>query len=219
MDSILNDFQKEVLEVLSKNEFVTENFFFTGGTALSEFYLHHRYSEDFDFFTDQEIKFNTVMSTLQKVFDDLGINTVDYQQEASAKVFFLKKGKRETLKVDFNYFPFKRYVEGTKYNQLQIDSAFDIAVNKLNTLLTRKKARDFIDFYFIQKTRKYNFDNILDCMKRKYEWPVDPLYLASRLLIIEDLHDYPKMIKPFDPKEMLDYFHDLTRSLKLQIVK
>lgn len=33
---------------------LTSDFWLTGGTALSAFYLHHRYSEDLDLFTDKE---------------------------------------------------------------------------------------------------------------------------------------------------------------------
>ena len=44
--SILTPFQKDVLELVSKNPIFTKNFYLTGGTALSEFYLRHRESED-----------------------------------------------------------------------------------------------------------------------------------------------------------------------------
>ena len=55
MKSILTPFQKAILEGICQEKFITENFVFGGGTALSEFYLKHRYSEDFDFFTENEI--------------------------------------------------------------------------------------------------------------------------------------------------------------------
>ena len=51
--SVLNDFQKEVLAVFCKTD-LAKKFYLAGGTALSEFYFHHRKSEDLDFFTTEE---------------------------------------------------------------------------------------------------------------------------------------------------------------------
>jgi len=50
--NILTPFQETVLREIGHSS-LNENFFLTGGTALSAFFLQHRYSEDLDFFTDQ----------------------------------------------------------------------------------------------------------------------------------------------------------------------
>ncbi len=47
--TILTPTQRQVLDILAKNSKFT-SFYLTGGTALSEYYLHHRLSEDLDFF-------------------------------------------------------------------------------------------------------------------------------------------------------------------------
>ena len=47
--SILTPTQKQILDQIGKSQFITSNFYFTGGTVLSEFYLKHRFSEDLDF--------------------------------------------------------------------------------------------------------------------------------------------------------------------------
>lgn len=219
MKSILTEFQKEVLENLSINQFIAENFYLSGGTALSEFYLHHRYSEDLDFFTTKEINFQDLASNLKPIFNKLDINVVDYQQEVSAKIFFLKKGKLEKLKTDFNFWAFEKIEKGIKLNLLEIDSLFDIAVNKIHTILTREKARDFIDFYFIFKNcKKFTFSDVLKGLKTKYDWAVDPLYLAARLMKVENLHDYPKMIKSFSRQKMISYFNNLAGEQRDKIV-
>ena len=36
---------------------IDTKFYLTGGTALSRFYLNHRYSEDLDFFTNRDTDF------------------------------------------------------------------------------------------------------------------------------------------------------------------
>ncbi len=43
--------QRRILFRLFKHETIAGNFFLTGGTALSVFYLHHRYSKDIDLFS------------------------------------------------------------------------------------------------------------------------------------------------------------------------
>ena len=51
-DTILAPFQKKVFDVFSQFSGNFSKFYLTGGTALSDFYLHHRYSEDIDLFTE-----------------------------------------------------------------------------------------------------------------------------------------------------------------------
>ncbi|MCD4680290.1 MAG: nucleotidyl transferase AbiEii/AbiGii toxin family protein [Bacteroidales bacterium] len=47
-------------------------FYLTGGTALGRFYLDHRYSEDLDFFVNNDKNYkqyiNTIYKTINKVF-------------------------------------------------------------------------------------------------------------------------------------------------------
>jgi predicted nucleotidyltransferase component of viral defense system len=51
--NILTTFQVEFIRAFSKTS-LKDAFFLTGGTALSEFYLQHRISDDLDFFTEEE---------------------------------------------------------------------------------------------------------------------------------------------------------------------
>ncbi|PIV01712.1 hypothetical protein COS55_01130, partial [Candidatus Shapirobacteria bacterium CG03_land_8_20_14_0_80_40_19] len=52
--TILNPFQKKTLDFFKKTS-LSKKFYLSGGTALAEVYLHHRYSEDLDFFTAEEL--------------------------------------------------------------------------------------------------------------------------------------------------------------------
>ena len=53
--SILTDNQSQILNTLATDSNFSKNFYLSGGTALAEFYLHHRLSEDLDFFSETEI--------------------------------------------------------------------------------------------------------------------------------------------------------------------
>jgi hypothetical protein len=54
----------------------SDKFYPTGGTCLSRFYYHHRYSDDLDFFflgnmflkQDFEAEFGQILNTIQKKF-------------------------------------------------------------------------------------------------------------------------------------------------------
>ena len=55
VQTILSDNQINLLNILAVKEEICHDFYLTGGTALAEFYLHHRYSEDLDFFSENEV--------------------------------------------------------------------------------------------------------------------------------------------------------------------
>jgi len=52
-EKILAIYQQQFLEFASKQDYISKNFYLTGGTALAAFYLHHRMSEDLDFFVKE----------------------------------------------------------------------------------------------------------------------------------------------------------------------
>lgn len=52
--SILTPHQGKVLEITSDEKYFNERFYLAGGTALAEFYLKHRISEDLDFFSEKQ---------------------------------------------------------------------------------------------------------------------------------------------------------------------
>jgi len=61
---ILTKDQQAFLYLVSQNEYMVKRFYFTGGTALSEYYLHHRYSDDLDFFSEEEVETDVLFPLL-----------------------------------------------------------------------------------------------------------------------------------------------------------
>jgi predicted nucleotidyltransferase component of viral defense system len=64
---ILTEHQKEVLDAVSSDELLANQFYFTGGTALSLVYLQHRESVDLDFFCENIFETEEIL----KVIGDL----------------------------------------------------------------------------------------------------------------------------------------------------
>lgn len=215
--TILTPFQKEIFEIVIQDSFFRQNFYFSGGTALAEFYLKHRFSKDLDFFTPKDFRFEEIHKRLAPKLKKLGIDSFEHRIQAGAKLFFLRRPKQEVVTLDFNYFPFKKLKKGKKFQRFEVDSLFDLAVNKLDTILTRPHARDFIDFYFIFKEKKYDWQKLLTGLRKKFLWQVDPLFLASRLILIENLHDYPKMTRRLTRKKR--FFEKEAKKFEKKVIR
>ena len=219
--TILTPTQFKVLELLAQEKRITSTFYLTGGTALSEFYLQHRLSEDLDLFTEiAEVEPKVVESFLKKISPQLEINKIKRTQFLGLISYLLMFENGLELKVDFNYYPFPRINKGKKFQNLEIDSLYDIAVNKVHTLFMRPRPRDYIDLFFILKKERGNYSLkklILDA-KAKFDWDIDRITLASQFLRSLDLKmEGPKMLVPFDLKEIREFFLQEAKNLKDEI--
>ncbi len=220
--TILTTQQLNFLELIQQEPQITKRFYFTGGTVLSEFYLHHRLSEDIDLFTETEEVDQTLIDTfLRKISHPLKIKEVKKSQFLGLVSYILIFKDNQYLKVDFNYYPFPRIEKGKKYKNLEIDSIYDIAVNKIHTMFMRTRGRDFIDIYFIMKTFNYQLGQLIKDAKVKFDWHIDKITLASQFVKAKEIkdEDLPKMLTPFNKTALEEFFLNLAKSLKGDIFK
>jgi len=211
--------QEEFLDLVSQEKYLCKNFYFTGGTPLSAFYLFHRFSEDIDLFSEKEINLLPIRAFIGKIQKNLKLEKIDYRQFLGLYTFQLHFPNKKILKVDFNYYPFLRIEKKEKYKNIEVDSILDIAVNKVHTIAMQVRARDFIDIYFIIKEKKYDMFDLLIKAKAKFDWHIDPVQLGSRLHQAKDMEDYPRMIKEINHQEWKDFFVAEAKKLKSQIFK
>lgn len=218
--TILTAKQLKFLEFIQKDPKITKLFYLTGGTALSEFYLQHRLSEDIDLFTEvEEVDQTLVDAFLQKISTELGVKSIKKSQFLGLVSYQLIFKNKQQLKVDFNYYPFLRIEKGKKYKNLAVDSIYDITVNKVHTMFMRTRSRDFVDVYFIMKTIDYKLDQLIRDAKVKFDWHIDRVTLASQFTKVKELQDLPKMLVPFNKKEMENFFISLAKDLEKEIFK
>lgn len=218
--TILAAKQFEFLEFVSQNSQITNRFYLTGGTALAEFYLKHRLSEDIDLFIeDKEVEPMLVESFLQKASKELGVKKIKRSQFMGLMSYLLIYDDGDQLKVDFNYYPFPRIEMGKKYHDLEIDSLRDIAVNKLHTLFMKPRDRDYVDLYFILMEKNYNFDRLILDAKAKFDWHIDRVNLANQLIKVVGYQDSPRILKSFKRQDMERFFLKKARDLKKMIFK
>ncbi len=218
--SILTTKQFDFLELVSKDKQITKRFYLTGGTALAEFYLQHRLSEDIDLFTEKEEVSQTLVDIfLKKASFKLSIVEIKKSQFLGLVSYFLIFKDGEKLKVDFNYYPFPQINKGTKFKNLSVDSIYDIAVNKVQTMFTRTRGRDYVDLYFIIQSFNYSLDQLIRDSKAKFDWHIDKVTLASQFIKVKEISDLPTMLVPFNQKDMEKFFLELAKSLESGIFK
>lgn len=216
--TILTPLQKSVLVMLGKKKALVNHFYLSGGTALAEFYLLHRLSEDLDFFSEQEFNLIPIQNFLKKISVSLNITKIEYRTFMGLHTFFLYQSS-EILKIDFNYYPFPRLTKGKNFKGVEIDSLRDIAVNKLQTIATKPRSRDFIDLYCIIKKTGWDIEILRKEARAKFDWYVDSLKLGAQFLLVDELKDYPKLIEPLKVTDWRNFFKEEAKKLKKEIIE
>lgn len=215
--TILDQTQQKFLEFVLKEPYLLKRFYWTGGTVLSEFYLHHRESYDIDLFSeDQEIHLPSVNKFISIVGHKMGARKIIHKKFLGLQNFTLFLPKRE-LKVDFNYYPFKRINKSQNWKGLEYDSLEDITANKIQTISTNARERDFVDLYFIYKMKKFDLKKMIILTKTKFDWHIDPIQLGKTFLQVLNLHDVPKLLVPFERDDMEKFFLGLSKDLAKDI--
>lgn len=217
--SILSENQKKLLGLLSKEESVCTHFYLTGGTALAEFYLQHRLSEDLDFFSEQEFDPQNISVILKKIKTAAGIIKLEYQQSFNRNLFFLHTNT-DVIKTEFTYFPFTRIEQKQKIGELFIDSLVDIATNKLFTIYQNPRARDFIDLYLILKhDAALTIDSLIANAQIKFDTYIDPVQLGAQYMKVKELKEYPRMLTRLDAKTWQEFFIQEAKKLSGKVFK
>lgn len=212
---ILTKEQQLILKEVRRSEFF-KAFYLTGGTALSAFYLNHRYSDDLDFFSEQKFN-NQVIFTLMETWSrQHNFKFVSNFIEVTY-IFDLTFPRGRKLKVDFAYYPYKRVKKGEVKDGLEIDSLTDIAINKLLVTTQRSEVKDFVDLYFLLKD--FTVWDLIEGVRIKFHKEINPFILAADLLKIEDFDYLPKMIKPLNLEQLKKFYRDLSKQLSLNSVK
>lgn len=211
--SILSERQNILLKLLFKIPTIQRHFYLTGGTALAEFYLHHRYSEDLDFFSPNEVDPLSVQITLKKISKKTGIKSIDYQQSFNRNLYFLHFTD-EIIKTEFTYFPFTSIETPKKIGDLVIDSLIDIAVNKTFTIYQTPKSRHFIDLYLIIKSEGMSFADLRKKARAKFDTNIDPLQMTQQLLEVANQKDYPRLVINHKPEIWQKFWLNEAEKLK-----
>ncbi|HGJ65844.1 TPA: hypothetical protein ENS27_10705 [bacterium] len=209
--SILTTFQKEFIKIFSETR-LKDSFYLTGGTALSEFYLQHRLSDDLDFFTEDEGQIALVLPIINNILSELGVKLEVRRNFRSYIEVFIDRGD-ELLRCDFAMdSPYR--LEEKLYKEdlgIYIDNAIDISCNKLSALFDRSEPKDFVDIYFIDK-EIISFEKLVKEAKKKHIG-LDNYWLAVSLSKAENISILPRMLKPLNVNKFRQFFEEKAKSL------
>lgn len=208
--------QKIILDEITNSKYLRSGFYFTGGTALSSFYLSHRYSEDLDFFSQKKFD-NQVILTLMEEWGNRHNFSLKSRFIEVVYIFDLLFNNKTQLKVDFSYYPYKRLEKGIIVDNLEIDSLLDIAVNKMLTISQRSEVKDFVDLYFL--LQKFHVWDLITGVKIKFHREIEPLLLGSDFLKVEDFDFLPKMILPLTLEKIKIFFRQKAKEVGLKSIK
>ena len=182
-------------------------FYLTGGTALSRFYFHHRFSDDLDLFVNADEKYTSyvekLISYLEKNKSSLGIS-INYERLTKSEnhtQLFLSANEVE-LKIDMINDIAVYFGEFEIDKELgKIDNWRNILSNKVSALF-RFEIKDYVDIWIISKNKKFNWREILLEAKQK-EAGVDPVEIFNLFTSFPfDSLGLIKWSSSFDSKEI-----------------
>lgn len=208
--------QQYILDKVSKEQLLTSNFYFTGGTALSYLYLHHLYSDDLDLFS--ETKFDTEI--VKRIVSGWAIDgnfTYKALWKEVVYIYILSFPNNVNLKVDFGYYPYKRVEEGKDFGEIAVDSLLDIAINKLASINQRTASKDFVDLYFLLK--HFTIWDLIEGVRIKFRIKTDPFLLAGDFLKVNDFDIMPRMIEPLTLEELKEFYRQKAKDLASRAVE
>lgn len=169
----LYSLQDEVLKSIFK---VENEFYLTGGTALSRFYQEKRYSDDLDFFTNNSTRFNfAVKNILAELSKEFSIETeLDSRDFVRIKIDGL-------LQIDFVNDRVPRYKEPRVLeNGYKIDTIENILSNKITAVIGRDNPKDIFDIYLISRYYSVDWKEILDSAQEKSVFAIDDLIVRLK---------------------------------------
>jgi len=166
--------QDKILETVGK---LPVGFYLTGGTALSRAYLHHRYSDDLNFFVNNAHDFKNQVNLIFKALNEAGhAIEVSVADDGFARVFIVEG--ETVLKLDFvNDVPFRSGTVISTGLFHKTDNLHNILSNKI-TALGRLEAKDLVDIVFICNNLSFNWETIMKDASEKDLW-VNPVHLIE----------------------------------------
>ena len=141
-------------------------FYLTGGTALGRFYLKHRYSDDLDFFINDNKNFKKYTDKIFAAFNNSFILNPDkiLYGDNFFRVFIEES---LILKIEFiNDVPY-RSGRSLNYKFGYIDNLRNILTNKITAVEGRDEPKDVFDIIYLSNNYNFNWLKIFGEAKKK----------------------------------------------------
>jgi predicted nucleotidyltransferase component of viral defense system len=134
--------------ILARVSSVETDFYLTGGTAASRGYLHHRFSDDLDFFVNDDERFPLWAQRVVQALVRSGEWSVSVVHQEARFVRLIVMEGEIPLKIEMvNDVP--AHIGALARHPVLglLDSAENILANKLTAVVDRREPRDFADIW------------------------------------------------------------------------
>lgn len=208
-DTITED-MREVMASFAQNP-ISEKFYLAGGTALA-LQLGHRRSDDLDFFSPTE-DIPTLRAKLAEALSPFNATLAD---SAWGNLVFLAKDVR----VGFYGYGFPLVDPLFRTDSIHLASIEDIALMKLDALLSRASRKDFYDLYFI--CQRIHLRDILNKSQQKYSSIRDFETQTVKRLVFFDYAERgsdPVLLQPVEWQAVKVYFVNLAKEIEQSWLK
>lgn len=160
--------QKQIIEVFKKAGLV-KRFYWTGGTLLASYYLHHRRSFDLDLFTDTPFSHDLLLPFIAEVKHRFALVTLP-EKKIYDRWEFLISTPEENVRCEFVLYngDKKRLAPLTTHDGILIDSLPDIAANKTMAYFDRNEPKDLFDLYILLTRKKFTVRQLLQLVEQKF---------------------------------------------------
>lgn len=155
--------QDKILNAIDK---LSLPFYLTGGTALSRGYLNHRYSDDLDFFVNDNPDFSLYAKKALDAINNVGfpINKENIISSLNFLRIVVQSEDGTNLKIDFvNDLPYRNGVPRTCPKLPgKVDSLENILTNKLSAIIGRNEIKDAIDIWAICHYTTFSWPDVIE---------------------------------------------------------
>lgn len=211
--------EKQELLISHLPDEIQMNFYLTGGTALSAFYLGHRISEDMYFFTEAEEKMVPI-EFLTRIIKSLpSLSNLHFERLFDRRIFVATFKDSQILKVEFTSYPFRSLEDRLRIGKLRVDSLLNIITGKLFAMADRFDPKDFVDLYFVLKSKDLILEDLLERTEERFGIKGLDFVIPERLLLVKRItpKDLPVMVERMDLDEMKRHFlEQASRLVKLR---
>lgn len=204
---ILTDLQQKALKLFFAVPDLKQHFYLTGGTALAAFYLHHRYSDDLDFFTH-----SVDIESIDKVVMDCWVaGNLSVVKERSSPTY-RRYRLAEELQIDIVRDVDMRVGAPQLHGAYLVDDPKNIAVNKITAIYGRLDAKDYVDLRLLLEHFDYDFFELFHLAQQK-DGGLELFQWAKIIADVDTFTVLPRLIDPLSQDELQKYFHALRKKI------
>jgi len=211
-EKVLSKETKKSLALLGESK-ILEKAYLAGGTALC-LQFGHRFSYDFDFFTQKEFDAKILVQRIKKLLPD-------FKLERKAWGTILGYIGKTRFSLFFYNYPL--LLKPHEFLKIRIADVKDIAPMKLSAISDRGRKRDFIDLYFIIKIKKIlTLEEIFRLYDKKFKLlKQNKFHILKSLSYFEDANkeEMPKMIEKVEWSEVKKFFKEETKKLSKKLLE